>query len=630
MLSWVRNLLSNWIARVFFGLLVVVFVFWGVQNVFTMVSSDSAVAHVGGTPVDIAAVQTKYQYLMMREGQSGNGPPPDAARREAIAQEALQSVVEQQELSAAERHLGVAVPDAVVSARLATIPAFQSNGVFDKTVFDNVLANNSSTPAAFLSDLHDALADQQVLSPLQSGVAAPAALAGQLYDYIAEQRQAEVAVFAWNAQKAPAAPTDAVLQHYWRNHQAQFSTPEYRTAKIVVLSPVLMADQEKVTDAQVQNTYSRIASSVTAVPERSVQVITVPDAATAAKVMQAWNKGDGDWTKIQAFATKLGGTPIALDKASAAQIPSPDLAKAVFAAPPQVVSGPVPGLLGLYVFKVTAVTSSGPDQATVMAQIRHQIQLNEAESDIAQDADNLQDALAGQTPLDQLPGNLGLVAVEGTVDAGGHTPEGGVAPIPGGDDMRAAIVKAIFSTPVNTPAQMLTGPGQSDFAVQVEQISPPAVQSYAQAHDAVLAAWTQDQLERQAQAKAAAMLQAVNSGQNFEVQAEAAGVKMAQTPVVSRNQPSAQADSSAGFWVPLLFSMTPGKATMVQNHGGVVVALLTSVAHPAPADNQPLYNEVQTDLTKAIRDDIGTELLNGLQQRLKVSINQKLFAQIYQ
>ena len=102
-------------------------------------------------------------------------------------------------------------------------------------------------------------------------------------------------------------------------------------------------------------------------------------------------------------------------------------------------------------------------QATQEAQIKQQLQLQMAQSDVAQDVDNLQDALAGQTPLDQLPGNLGLVALQGTLDANGMRWMGSQAPIPGGDALKAAILKAAFAAHVNDPAQLMNGPGWQLF-----------------------------------------------------------------------------------------------------------------------------------------------------------------------
>ena len=85
------------------------------------------------------------------------------------------------------------------------------------------------------------------------------------------------------------------------------------------------------------------------------------------------------------------------------------------------------------------------------AQVTQQLQLQKAQADVAQDVDAVQDALAGQTPLDQLPGNLGLAAVQGTLDASGNTPDGTPAPIPGSDALKTAIVQAALRRPSGRP-----------------------------------------------------------------------------------------------------------------------------------------------------------------------------------
>ena len=46
-------------------------------------------------------------------------------------------------------------------------------------------------------------------------------------------------------------------------------------------------------------------------------------------------------------------------------------------------------------------------------------------------ANKVDDLLASGAPLDELPGDLGLAGVTGTLDAQGNTPDGTPAPIPG-------------------------------------------------------------------------------------------------------------------------------------------------------------------------------------------------------
>lgn len=625
MLVWVRKLLENWVARGFFALLVMVFVFWGISNVVTLIGSNTAVAHVGGRLVDVSTVQAAYQKALNQQNQSGQGQP-DLATRQQMASDALSGVLRQQVLRLEEQNLGVRAPDDAIRQAIHAIPAFQTNGVFDETKFTQVLTQNNSSPDEFIGEVKDDIAARQLIGATIEGVAPPAELVNQLFDFVAEQRFAETVTIPFTAQPAPAPPADAVLQRYWRNHPAQFTAPEYRTIKLVILSPALVARQENVAQADIDAAYARAAAAQPSVPLRSVQVIMADNLAASSRLEAAW-KHNPNWTAIQAMAKKFSANPVELDHAQQSEIPTPELGAAVFAAAPGEVIGPVAGPTGMFIFKVTDVSSSGPDEATLKAQIRQQLQLQKAQSDVAQDVDNLQDALAGQTPLDKLPGNLGLVAVQGTLDANGNTPEGTAAPIPGGDALKAAVVKAAFAAHLNDPAQLTNGPEGSYFALTVDTITPPALQPYNQVQDKVLSAWTKDEIARAAEVKAAQLLAEVNNGQSLDDAASAAGDSVTMTPAVTRNAP---ASGVTDQMIPILFSLKLGKATMLQTDTGFTVAALAKIVRPAPAQAPADYARLQQAMAKSLQNDVGESFLAGLQTRDKVRIDQNLFAQIYQ
>jgi peptidyl-prolyl cis-trans isomerase D len=625
MLVWVRKLMGSWVARIFFSLLVIGFVFWGISNVQTLVGNDSSLARVGGTAIDISTVQAAYQAALNQAGQQGQ---PDLATRQQLASQALADALRKQIIKQEEQQLGVVVPDAAVRQMLDQEPAFQTNGVFDKTKFEQLLAQNNSSPDQFLGQVRDDIASRQLLVPLLGGVTPPADLLNRLFAYVGEQRTAQTVAVANAAQPAPPAPTDDVLQHYWRNHPAQFTSPEYRHVQIVILSPALLAPQEQVAQADIDAAVARAAAAgAPSVAQRSVQVLTVGDLASSSRLEAAWKKG-ASWDKMQALAKQYGASAIELDQAAQTQIPSAALGQAVFAADIGKVVGPVAGDSGMYVFKVTASGQSGPDKTALQAQATQALQLQKAQADVATYVDQLQDALAGQTPLDQLPGNLGLVAVQGTLDANGNTPEGGPAPIPGGDALKAAILKAAFAAQPGDPPQLINGPDGSYFALSLQKIEPPALQDFAQVHDKVLAAWTQDQQARAAEIQATALYRAVQQGQSLSDVAKAAGLQVTSTGPLLRSSPQQTGDVQA--LSDVLFSMKQGQATMVQTSTGFTVAQLTQITAPNPAQYQSVYQQWQQQMTKDLQNDLAESFLAGLQARDKVIVNQKLLAQIYQ
>ncbi|MGE4482295.1 SurA N-terminal domain-containing protein [Acidocella sp.] len=624
MLVWVRNLMASWVARIFFVLLIVIFVFWGVSNVFTLTGSPTAVATVAGKPVDISVVQAAYQRALNQYQQQGR--QPDQMVRRQLAQQALSDAIRQEILRQAAVQYGLGVPDAAVRAVLDTIPAFQTNGVFDKAKFTQLLAQNGISQDSFIDEIKDEVIERQLITPLVNGAAVPKTMLNPIFALLDEQRTASLVNIPVAAQAAPAAPADAVLHRYWLNHQGDFTAPEYRKVQVVILSPALLAPDETVPQAQIDAAVARAEATSPSVPVRSAEVLSVEDLADASQLMAAWQKG-ASWDRMQALAKQYHATPVPLSKMQQDQIPSASLAQAVFSAQKGEVVGPIAGSLGMYVFKVTATGQSGPDKAQLTTQVTGQLQLQMAQAAVAKNLDALQDALAGQTPLNQLPGNLGLVAVEGTLDADGNAPDGAAAPIPGGNALKSAIVKAAFAASKGQAPKLQSGPDGSYYALAVQDVTAPAVTPFAQARAHVLAVWTRQQQKREAEVKAADLMHAVNSGANLNMAAAADGLSVTQSPPYTSG---AQPQGEPSQLVPVLFSLKQGEATMLNNSTSFTVAVLTQVQEPTPQSDPAGYARLRENLNKSLQDDLGGSFLAGLQARDKVTVNQKLFSQLYQ
>jgi peptidyl-prolyl cis-trans isomerase D len=80
----------------------------------------------------------------------------------------------------------------------------------------------------------------------------------------------------------------------------------------------------------------------------------------------------------------------------------------------------------------------------------------------------------------------------------------------------------------------------------------------------------------------------------------------------------------------VLFSLKLGQGTMLQTDTGFTVASLAKIVKPTPAQDPGDYTEVQQSMAKSLQNDVGGSFLAGLQLRDKVTINQKIFSQIYQ
>src|SRR5262249_54017949 len=152
--------------------------------------------------------------------------------------------------------------------------------------------------------------------------------------------------------------------------------------------------------------------------------------------------------------------------------------------------------------------------------LREQVLAAKAADLLYDRANKVDNVLGSGATLDEMPSDLGLAGVAGTLDAEGDTPEGAPAPIPGGSEVRAAIVKAAFETQTGDPLRLVEVPtpstgGSAYYALAVEDVTPPAVKPFDTVREQVAADWTHDVARRAQEQAAAKLLAAVKGGQSL-------------------------------------------------------------------------------------------------------------------
>ncbi len=653
MLAVLRGFMNTWPARLLILVMVAALGAWGIAGVFTGggVGADS-VASVDGRTIGVQDFDRQVRHdLEQVGGQFGSADQIPAGLRRMVAQQTLNRLVVQEAVQARAARMDLAVPDEALRDAVFAIPAFHgANGSFDRSVMNAALGRAGLSEPRFLQLMRDDMTQRELIEAVKAGMVAPGALVGRIFAYEGETRVAEVASFPLAGVAPPPAPVLAVLQRWYANHPEDFRTPELRRIKAVVISPDTVARSLDVTDAQLQAAYDAKAAQFHQPEKRSVDVVTAADKGRAETLATLW-RGGVAWSGIQAAATHVGSaataaggaaaaggatagsgaagggsaaTAVSLDDTTADQIPSPELAQAVFAAKAGEVVGPVQGSLGWVVLKVSKVTPA-LDESFAQAKegLRAEVARELAGGQVDARVSRLQDALAGGTSLDELPGDLGAAAVQGTLDAQGRTAAGEPAPLPGDAALHEAVIKQAFAQKVGDAAQVVQGPGQSAFALAVEAVTPPSPKPYAEVADAVLADWRADQVRHGRETAAARVLAAVQGGQSLATAAAVEGATVSTTPPIGRQAPP---KGVPGVLAQVVFSLKAGEATMVEDAageagGGFVVAVLTSVQAATQAGDPIGYGQIRDALSRGMGDDAEITYASALRALAKPRIN---------
>jgi len=634
MISTFRHFLGTWPARVFFLLLVGVFVIWGVGDVIRNAGVDTSVATVAGHKIELPEASEAYRRQLAQVTRMlGTSIEPTPEIRRSVAAQSLEALITRTAVSAAVAAMGVVVPDEALRQATFGMAAFKGpGGAFDKNVFLSVLRNNGYTEQHFLDLLRIDMAQRQLVSALRACTASPDVLTRKVFAFQQEKRVADALSFPFAAAAAPPAPTDAELTRWYENHKDQYSTPERRRIKAIVLSPETVARDVQITEDDLKAAYEQRKADFMQPEKRTIQVVLLQDEAKAKALAEAWQAG-ADWAKVEALAKQDGGAPVELDNAVETEIPAPELAKAAFGAAVNTVLPPVKSALGWHVLKVTAITPAADktlDQ--VRPELRAQVLADKAADIIYDRANKIDDMLSAGTRLDALPGDLGVAAVSGTLDAQGMAADGKPAPIPGDDQLRAALIQTAFKMKQGDPAHLIEAPreanaAQSFYAVEVDDIQPPAPRPFAEVKPAVQADWTHDAVRHTQEEAAARALTAIKQGQTAAAAAAIAGVTVQRLPPVGRAAP---ADGVPTQLIDPLFSLKQGEPTMVETPDGFTVAVLAEIQRADPNADPIGFGQVRDALGRAIADDIQAAATVAMRDRGDPRINRAVADRIAQ
>jgi peptidyl-prolyl cis-trans isomerase D len=634
MISSFRRYLETWYVRAFFLLMVASFVLWGVGDMLRVIGTSTWVAKVGGTTIEASALEVEYHRALAAAGRDlPAGQEPSAALRHDVGEQALQRMIGQAAMSQELRDLRIVVPDAVLVETTRSLPAFKgANGSFDRSRLEAVLRSNGMSEPGFLELMRGDLAQRQVLDAVTAGTRVPDAEAGPIYEAQFEKRSADIAAFPIAAAPEAPVPDDATARRWFDNHPDQYATPEYRRVKVIVVSPATLAPEVSVTDKDVQAAYEEHKADYTTVARRSARVISSTDEAKAKALADQWRAG-ADWPAMEAAAKAAGAAAIVQDDATETQFPDPDLARAVFSTPPDMVAQPVKGVLGWFVVQVTKATQGGVESFDqVKDKLRERIATEKALELVYDKANKLDGQLGNGATLDNLPPDPGVVAATVTLDQHGYTPQDTMAALPGETEIGTAIAAAAFDiqkgdpphlTEVQTPS---TG-GSGYYALTVEDVTPAGEKPFDQVRNAVIEDWRADQRRHTAEAAAAAMLQAVKGGKDFSDAARDAGVLPALTPLATRAEPDPAIPREVQR---VMFGLKKGEPTMVETQDGFLVAIPVEIIAPDPATDAARYEQVRAAVAKTIADDLTAVFSEALRLRANPRINQTNLDQIVQ
>ncbi len=266
MLRQMRRNAKSWVVKVVFFVIIVVFSFWGIGSMTA--NKRNVVATVNGAAISFNDYNDAYERLLQRYERQFKGRfNAEMAKQLQLKEQALNSLIDRQLLLAFARRYKLAVTDAELRQRIATMAAFQRNGSFDQGLYRRLLSYNRLTPADFENSLRDDLLLDKISKIISSGAKTTEREVDEQLASRWEKISLTLAKFDPRKFTNEVSLENVDLPAYFQTHQEKFRVPEKRQALVVKLPAAAISKEIKIDDAQVKGYYDDHAGDFV-VPER--------------------------------------------------------------------------------------------------------------------------------------------------------------------------------------------------------------------------------------------------------------------------------------------------------------------------------------------------------------------------
>ncbi|MCD6270011.1 MAG: SurA N-terminal domain-containing protein [Deltaproteobacteria bacterium] len=256
MLRMMRKNAKSLVVKLVFGVIIVVFSFWGVGSM--KAKQMTVAATVNGKIIERKTLDNSFRNLWRRYQEESQGKfNPDEARSLQIKREALNNLVDRQLMLEQADKLGLSIDESEIQGRIAGLGAFQKDGHFDQETYRRALSANRMTPAQFESNFKDDILIGKVGTVINDGVK----ILPDEIDILVRQQREEIALdllpFNPIEYQAKMKYSQADLEKFFSEKQENFRIPEQRKIAALVIEREQLLSKAEVTDAQVTDFYEK-------------------------------------------------------------------------------------------------------------------------------------------------------------------------------------------------------------------------------------------------------------------------------------------------------------------------------------------------------------------------------------
>ncbi|MVA70414.1 peptidylprolyl isomerase [Agrobacterium vitis] len=625
MLVILRKAAGTWVAKGLLLLLVASFAIWGISSSIMSDTSDKVIK-VGSQSVNSNEFRLAYQrQISDLSRRFGTQLTSEQARSLGIESQVYQQLVAGAALDQLASDMNLGLSQDRLAQLIGDDPAFKNtNGQFDRQLFTSRLRNSGIREQDYITERSKVAVRSQIVDATAEGFVPPKVLVDALKLYRQESRSIDYLLLTTANIDPIKAPDETVLKTWFNTMKSRYRAPEYRSFSYVKLEPADIADPKAVTDEQVKQEYDANLKKFEVAGTRTLEQLTFPTKELAETAAQSLKNGK-TFDQLVADQGKTA-TDVLLGDFTRADIPDQKLADAAFAvAKDSDTTSVVEGAFGPVILRVSNIKPSHTKTLDeVKDQIRADLAANAAAQQINDVHDRFEDMRASGSSLEEAATKAGLKAikVEG-IDAQGQDKTGKAAEnLP----EKANLLKSVFETEAGAEPLPLNIGRNGYLWFDVTSIDASRERTLDEVKDKAVADWTTEQQKQALGAKVEQLKAKADMGVALAdlatelaigVETKAGLRRDTEDPVLG------PAAVQAAFRGP---SGTIGSAVGADPMTQILLKV-TDVNTQPTGDVVDQQESQITALAKSAGDDILDQMVNQLQTKYGVTINQALAQQ---
>lgn len=421
MLDSIRSSAQSFGVKLAFGLIILVFVFWGVGN-FNDRDYTNVVAVVNGQPILAIDFEKAYQNAEETILRNNPGITREQLVKDHLGRQVLRDLIQQTLLMQEAERSGAHVSPEEMRRHVEGIKAFQDeNGKFSPEVYKRILQAQRITPAQFENDLKNQLLQEKMFALVTAPAWVDPDESLHRYNFLGEKRLIDSLFFPASDFLPKTSISGEAVNEWYESHKQDYSVPASIDISYISVNPGDLINKNDIPFESIQAWYdaNKPRFAIKEMVKASHILVPVPSGADESVKKEALEKINKIRKEIldgkpfakaadeynQPGAAGKGGELGWIERGKTV----PQFEEAVFAAQPGEISEIVETPFGLHLALVDEKRSAGfRDLEEVLDEVKNAIALEEGAEKIHDALDNLVEDNILQKPQEESAARYGL------------------------------------------------------------------------------------------------------------------------------------------------------------------------------------------------------------------------------